>query len=336
MIFSKQFSVGSFQLAVFSKKLLVLIACLFSASLFSQGFEIPEKPKFQTSVYDYIELLTPNQKSNLESKLIRYSDTTSTQIVTIIINSTKGENINYLAANWGENWGFGDAVKDNGIIVLLAKDDRKIAIQAGKGTEHLLTDFQSKRIIERVIIPEFKRGDFYSGLNKGSDAIFQTLQGEFKGSREEEPNFDFGIIIFIFIIIILFIIISRGNKNNKRVLMGQNFDIALIVIGYKDGKPAIASKEFNTGNYDVVKSIIQEVKLKSTTKENVSATINKYETEGMENSIEEDLKYMKALAKEKERQNALSEKADFVRLLKNIANPCCIRKIPDELEEVLF
>ena len=215
MIFSKQFSVGSFQLAVFSKKLLVLIACLFSASLFSQGFEIPEKPKFQTSVYDYIELLTPNQKSNLESKLIRYSDTTSTQIVTIIINSTKGENINYLAANWGENWGFGDAVKDNGIIVLLAKDDRKIAIQAGKGTEHLLTDFQSKRIIERVIIPEFKRGDFYSGLNKGSDAIFQTLQGEFKGSREEEPNFDFGIIIFIFIIIILFIIISRGNKNNK-------------------------------------------------------------------------------------------------------------------------
>ena len=83
--------------------LLVLFAFLFSFSLFSQGFQIPEKPKFQTSVYDYVNLLNANQKSNLEQKLIRYSDTTSTQIVVVVISSTEGENINYLAANWGEN-----------------------------------------------------------------------------------------------------------------------------------------------------------------------------------------------------------------------------------------
>lgn len=216
MSFNKQYSVVSFQLAVFSKKLFLFIAITCSLSLFSQGYDIPEKPKFQTSVYDYIGLLSSGQKTSLEGKLVRYSDTTSTQIVTIIISSTKGEDINYLAANWGEKWGVGDAKKDNGVLVLLAKDDRKIAIQAGKGTEHVLTDFQSKRIIERVIIPEFKRGDFYAGLDKGSDYIFRTLNGEFVGTRKNNSEgFDPGIIIFIIIVIIFFILISRGNKNNR-------------------------------------------------------------------------------------------------------------------------
>lgn len=200
---------------VFSKKLVFSLTFLVTFSLFSQGYKIPEKPKFQTSVYDYTGLLTPSQKSNLEGKLVRYSDSTSTQIVVAIISSTEGENIAYLAANWGEEWGIGQAKEDNGVLMLLAKDDRKITIQAGKGTEHLLTDFQSKRIIERVIIPEFKKGDYYSGLNKGSDYIFKTLNGEFQGTRKNDAEeFDPGIIIFIIIIIVVFILISRGNKNN--------------------------------------------------------------------------------------------------------------------------
>ena len=217
MIFlSKQYSVSSFQSVLCRKKVFLFLALVFSVNLFSQGFQIPEKPKFQTSVYDYINLLSSNQKTNLEHKLVRYSDTTSTQIVIAIISSTEGENINYLAANWGEKWGIGDAEKDNGVLVLLAKDDRKIAIQNGKGVEYLLTDFQSKRIIERVIIPQFKKGNFYRGLDKGADYIFKTLNGEFKGTRQKEPKgFDPSIIFFVLIVVVLFIIISRGNKNNR-------------------------------------------------------------------------------------------------------------------------
>ena len=217
-VFSIQFSVDSIQYSVFSKqcRLLVFAILLLSQNVFSQGYEIPKTPKFQTSVYDYIGLLSPSQKSNLESKLIRYSDTTSTQIVVAIISSTEGESINYLAANWAEKWGIGDAEKDNGVLILLAKNDRKIAIQNGKGVEHLLTDFQSKRIIERIIIPEFKKGDFYGGLNKGSDAVFKTLNGEYQGTRQQESDgFNSGILIFIIIVIIFFILISRGNKNNR-------------------------------------------------------------------------------------------------------------------------
>ena len=216
MIFSKQYSVGSFQLAGLRKNWLFFVALVFSLQTFAQGFKIPETPKFQTSVYDYVNLLSASQKTNLESKLVQYSDTTSTQIVVAIIASTEGENINYLAANWGEKWGIGDAKKDNGILILLAKDDKKIAIQVGRGAEPLLTDFQSKRIIERVILPEFRKGDFYGGLDKGAAYIFKTLNGEFTGTRQQdEKGFDPGIIIFIVMIIVFFLIVSRGNKNNK-------------------------------------------------------------------------------------------------------------------------
>jgi uncharacterized protein len=199
-------------------KIVCIAVFLIVQNVFSQGYKIPEKPEFQTSVYDFTnpKLLSEAQKTSLESKLVRYSDTTSTQIVIAIIASTEGENISYLAANWGEKWGVGDAKKDNGVLVLLAKDDKKIAIQAGKGVEYLLTDFQSKRIIERVIIPEFKKGDFYSGLDRGATYIFKTLNGEFKGTRKKnEKGFDSGVFVFVFIIIIIIFLISRGNKNNK-------------------------------------------------------------------------------------------------------------------------
>lgn len=204
------------QLLVFSRKLLFLFAFFYSFSILSQGYKIPEKPKFQTSIYDGVKLLSASQKNNLENKLIRYSDSTSTQIVIAVISSTQGENINYLAANWGEKWGIGDAKKDNGILILVAKNDRKIAIQNGKGVEYLLTDFLSKRIIERVITPEFKKGNYYKGLDKGTDYIFRTLQGEFTGARKESSKKSNSRgFIFIFIIIVFFIFIVLGNKNNR-------------------------------------------------------------------------------------------------------------------------
>ena len=109
--------------------LCILFIYFCCAQTLSAQFEIPKKPKFQTSVYDdYIQLLTPSEKKNLERKLIQYSDTTSTQIVVAIISSTDGENINYLGAQWAHSWGIGQEKEDNGIFILLAKDDRKIVI----------------------------------------------------------------------------------------------------------------------------------------------------------------------------------------------------------------
>lgn len=188
---------------------------LFCFSLGWGQYTIPEKPSKQTSVYDYVHLLTTSQSKALEQKLIRYSDSTSTQMVIAIIGSTEGENINYLGAQWGQKWGIGQADKDNGILILLAKDDRRIALNTGYGVEGTLTDFMSKRIIESVIIPEFKKGDYYGGLNKGSDAIFNVLNGEFSEERtSNNQGFPLRSLLPFIIFIVLFIILSRRNKGN--------------------------------------------------------------------------------------------------------------------------
>ena len=137
----------------------LFLAFLYVSLAWGQ-FTIPEKPQKETSVYDYVNLLSPSQSNTLKQKLVRYSDSTSTQIVIAIISSTEGESINFLGAQWGQKWGIGQADKDNGVLVLLAKDDRRIAINTGYGVEGRLTDLMSRRIIETVIIPEFKKGDY--------------------------------------------------------------------------------------------------------------------------------------------------------------------------------
>jgi uncharacterized protein len=188
---------------------------MWGTSVIAQ-FTIPEKPKLQTSVYDYYGLLADTDKKALEQKLIRYSDSTSTQIVVAIIKSTEGENINYLGAQWGEAWGIGQANEDNGVLILLAREDRRVAINTGYGVEATLTDALSKRIIENIIIPEFKEGDYYAGLDKGSDAIFSVLTGEFKEERppEEDGDFPFGAFLPIIIFIVIIIILSSRNRKS--------------------------------------------------------------------------------------------------------------------------
>ncbi|MCG2459792.1 TPM domain-containing protein [Flavobacteriaceae bacterium F89] len=195
----------------------ILLFLLFCCTLAFAQFTIPEKPAEETSVYDYINLLSPVQKADLEHKLIRYSDSTSTQIVVAIIKSTQGENINYLGAQWGQKWGIGQQGKDNGVLVILAKDDRRVAINTGYGVEGSLTDAMSRRIIESVIIPEFKKGDYFAGLNKGSDAIFKTLTGEFKEDRtfgNKDNGFPFQALFPILIFIVILIILANKNKRN--------------------------------------------------------------------------------------------------------------------------
>ena len=223
----------------------------FCASLAWGQFTIPEKPQKQTSVYDYIGLLPASQSKALEQKLIRYSDSTSTQIVVAIISSTEGENINYLGAQWGQKWGIGQADEDNGVLILLARDDRRIAINTGYGVEGSLTDLMSKRIIESVIIPEFKNGDYYRGLDKGVDAIFQVLNGEFQEERtfDKNPKFPKKIFFLILIFIIIMVILSRKNRNNRGGRGGgrKGLDIWDMIILSNMGRSSRSSGGFGGG-----------------------------------------------------------------------------------------
>ena len=118
----------------------ILLTIGFFVVIHAQEF-LPEKPSKETSIYDGASLLSGTEKASLEQKLINYADTTSTQIVVATITSLEGHNINLYASQWAHKWGIGQADKDNGILFLVAKDDRKMAIQVGYGLEHLKATF---------------------------------------------------------------------------------------------------------------------------------------------------------------------------------------------------
>jgi uncharacterized protein len=192
---------------------LKLFICILYTQISFGQFTIPEKPNLQTSVYDYANVLNANEKSQLEEKLIKYSDSTSTQIMLITIESLKGEDVSQLATKWAHTWGLGQAKEDNGVIILLAKKEKKIAINPGYGLEDRLTAGIGGEIIRNIIIPEFKAGSYYKGLDKGTDALFDVFKGKYKGTRKQNKKNDFPIVPIVIIVIILLVLISR-NKND--------------------------------------------------------------------------------------------------------------------------
>ncbi|WP_372795276.1 YgcG family protein, partial [Lutibacter sp.] len=211
---------------------ILLLFLLITSNVFSQN--IPNKPSFIPALIDSTNTLTASEKSALETKLIRYSDSTSTELFLIIMPSTFGENINLYATELGHKWEIGQKGKDNGVVILLAKDDRKIAIQTGYGVEHLLTDALSKRIIENIILPEFKKGDYYAGLDKGTDVIIDILRGEYKG-EPNKGNSKGGFPILLIIVIIFFLIIifskkNRGGGNNRGNRKDNAVDILTAIL----------------------------------------------------------------------------------------------------------
>ncbi|WP_406845395.1 TPM domain-containing protein [Flavobacterium soyae] len=190
---------------------LLFITLFISNSIFAQ-FDIPKKPDFQTSVYDYANVLSASEKTQLEEKLIRYSDSTSTQIVVITIESLKGEDIGILTPKWAHEWGIGQAKEDNGVLILLAKAERRIWISPGYGLEDRLTAGIGGEITRNIIIPEFKAGSYYRGLDKGADALFDVFKGKYKGERKQSKGKDFPILPFIVIVVIVLILLSRSKR----------------------------------------------------------------------------------------------------------------------------
>lgn len=202
------------KLLKYSLSLFVLFFCCTNI-IFSQDY-LPKIPSEQTSVYDQAKMMSGFEQKSLEQKLIKYYDSTSTQIVVLTVNSLEGREIAMYATELAHKWGIGDKDKDNGILILASKNEREITIRTGYGVEHLLTDALSRRIINNIITPEFKKGNFYGGFDNATTTIMQIMSGEYQGepkSNSKGEGIPIGLIIFIFFIIMM--ILSRRKRGGK-------------------------------------------------------------------------------------------------------------------------
>lgn len=192
-----------------------LLLLFLGLNYFVLAQNVPKKPKILYPVYDEVGLLNAQEKEALNQKLIKFSDSTSTEIEVIIIPTTGGQDVNFLATMYGEKWGIGQKGIDNGVVFLIATQDHTMSIQQGRAVEQYLTASVAGQIMDYLVTPDFKQNQFYKGIDRGTNAIMEAVQGKFKPIAKPKKKNDDNIGTIFLVVIIIFIIISFLNRNNR-------------------------------------------------------------------------------------------------------------------------
>ena len=199
--------------------LLAIVLVLFFGTGLKAQLPSPSNPP--RLVNDYTGTLSAAQISTLEHKLVAYNDSTSTQILVMLVDDLQGLSIEEYATRIGHSWGVGQKDKGNGIVILVkpkkGNGRGQANISPGYGMEEYVTDATAKHIIEREMIPAFKEGDYYTGIDNAVNVIIDLCSGKF--SQDEYANDDdFPLWLIILFIILIFIVLSKFSDNN-----GQNY-----------------------------------------------------------------------------------------------------------------
>lgn len=191
-----------------------LFLLVIPAVLFAQNF--PQRPSPPRLVNDYTNTLKPEEQEALERKLVEFDNTTSTQIVIVILETLDGYPVGDYTIKLGEEWGVGRKEKNNGAVLLAAMKDREVFIATGYGLEGAIPDALAKRIVEYDIKPYFKQGLYYEGLNRATGSMIALTKGEYTADRHRktgEPDFSsIPWFFFIFIFIVFIALLSRASR----------------------------------------------------------------------------------------------------------------------------
>lgn len=212
--------------------LFIIISCFFFLpAQLSYALEVPE---LKSRVNDYADMISPETEQLLEERLKSFEASDSTQVVILTVNSLEGDALEDFTIRVAEKWKIGQTKKDNGVILFASKNDRLMRIEVGRGLEGVLTDLLSGRILDNVMRPKFKSGDFDGGFLEGTGSIIDVCRGEFKNDSpsvnsrgNESPIGKY----LIFILAGLYIVINIVSKISK-LLGGGVGAVALPLIIY--------------------------------------------------------------------------------------------------------
>jgi uncharacterized protein len=231
----------------------VLLAALLNINLYSN--DIPERPSPPSLVNDFANVLGSDHISSLENKLFAFNNQTSTQIAVVLVKDLGGYDKSDFTIRLAEKWGVGQKGKDNGIVILVkpktpaSKGEAFIAV--GYGLEGAIPDVIAKRIIENEMIPEFKKNNYFAGINKAADVLISLTKGEFtadeyhKKTRKEKVKSPIPYIVFL---ILFFSIFGRARSRRQHSIgRGIPFWIALTMLGSSRGSHGGSFGNFSSG-----------------------------------------------------------------------------------------
>lgn len=190
---------------------------LFTLVVFSK--DLP--PVSKTLVNDYAGILGVDERQLLEQKLVAYFDSTSTQIAVVIENSLEGDDLFDYCQRLSTAWGIGEKGKNNGLLIYVAVKDRQSRIHTGYGMEATITDALSARIRTELMNPNFKVGDFYTGLDLATTTIMKAASGEYINEREKGgKKFPFKAILIVIVLLLIFSKFGGGGGKGRRSRFG--------------------------------------------------------------------------------------------------------------------
>lgn len=170
---------------------------LFAATAFAQGPS--NAPQTQYWVTDQADILSASVEQTLTINAKRFEEETSDQVVVVTVKTLVGWTVERYGRWLGNKWGIGQSDKNNGVLLLVAPNDRKVRIEVGLGLEDLLTDEIAQQIIDNEILPKFRSGDLEAGVVAGHEAIIEALGGEYRGKFPWEKLLHFIFLPFFVI-----------------------------------------------------------------------------------------------------------------------------------------
>jgi uncharacterized protein len=193
-----------------SRLVAVALVVLLLVAAPAPALEVPSAP--QGRVSDYAGVLTVDQRRNLDEKLARFEEETANQVAVVIIPTLAGDSLEDYSIRLAEKWRIGRKGKDNGVILLIVMQDRKIRIEVGYGLEGMLPDSLAGEIIRQEIASRFRQGQFYQGIEAGVNAIMAATKGEYRPA----PRTGRGGGSWFWVILFVLFVLSAAAGNFRR------------------------------------------------------------------------------------------------------------------------
>jgi uncharacterized protein len=208
-----------------------LLAVLLSAAPLASALDVPP---LTGRVVDLADVLAPSTEAALVAQLAAYEDSTSNQVVVLTLPSLEGEVLEPYATRVFRTWGLGQADRDNGVLLLIAVEERELRIEVGYGLEGSLTDATAGTIIRSELVPRFRDGDFDAGVVAGVDAILGAIGGTYAPPRSPAGPDGVGLVLLLLVTLPIMIpgVLSSGGRNDvaSRTLVISSVMVGLLAV----------------------------------------------------------------------------------------------------------
>ena len=231
------------------RKLLFLLLLSFVGGVHAASFDCaltpPDRSQQDRLVWQYTDLLSKSEQQQLNAKLVAFARETSNQILVIVLDTLCGLPESDLAFDIGEKWGIGKKGFDNGIVLLIKPNgppgQRKVYIATGYGLEGVIPDLLAKRIVDNEVIPNFKAGRYFDGVNAATDVLMALAKGEFTEKSYGEQNqksVPWPFLVFIIVIISAFVYAWRTRVHSYAKTNNVDFWTAMFLLSQMDRRHA--------------------------------------------------------------------------------------------------